>query len=148
MTTQPPSRRALPRFAWIWKDTRSAFVGAVVASLVSLIAAAFSQPTEVFIADMNDIGQSRPLSLLTRLADAEDAARTYTVSPASLNKTIFCEYIRLESGSQTGNLEQLLNRFPRCFRVREMSENAFEISANIHSPDMVQDGSVWQCGCG
>ena len=147
MTTRPTAPRQF-RLAWLWKDSRSAFVGAVVAFLGSLIAAAFSQPPEVFIASMNDAGYSQPLGPLSRLIANETAERTYAFKPEDLTKTIFCEYIRLEADSQTANLEQLLTRYPRCFRVREVAEGSFEISAKSSSPEMVQKGSTWQCGCG
>lgn len=133
---------------WLFKDIRSAAVGALVGAVTGLIVAAASSPDKELIFYTNDQGVSKPMRALVSEVTKENPKISISFDPTNLGAVSLCEFSHLRGQSYREIMLTFFDKYAACFVVSEVSETSFVVRPNRVSGIMTDQNDNWSCKCG
>ncbi|NKM69414.1 hypothetical protein [Rhizobium laguerreae] len=129
-------------------DIRSAFVGAAVGSLSTMVVTALARSEPIyFSAVANAQGYAQPLRPLGNavISSGEDVIFEY--QPPELEKTYVCEFAQVEAETHRQLMLNYLSRYPTCFAVTQLSPSKYRVFTTASTMDIQRSNGNFLCKC-
>ena len=136
----------------LFKDVRSALVGAAVGSVVAFVGTLLAhEPEKEMVLGVSEEGYGKPKSLFT-LPELKNEGLVLQFHPAELQDVYVCEHSVLRGSSWKNIVLTYFNEYRMCFYLIEAGDDTYSIYPNLRSGELSvsakNDEQMYFCKCG
>jgi hypothetical protein len=143
-----PHRMLMDFAFFVFPDIKSAAVGGVAGSAVTMVIQALEpQPVQLMF-DVDQHGYSKPFVAIIGSLKKSEAAIDLKFDPGSLKESLVCEFARIEAKNYSEAAISYLSKQASCFNLKQTKDNEYLVTPNMRSGQMKVVQGTFECKCG